>query len=518
MDKYVGINDGANYSLPIALSEHEQEDLKKAGLLETVLREYNARDTMRFQFDTPQRSASDMPILPTIEDPLKEWLWATRLQVLSNCHSVYERNPLVHAAVNYTADYVIGDGFSLTCKNHELTEFLQAFIDNTDNAIREYERQAVIGLQVDGELFLRYFVSGGEVVVVPLRPWECQGIMTEMGFFRRPEKYRFQFQRRAGDAPDSRYETKLEFLPADEILHVAINRGAYELRGRPELFRILPYARADKEFLDNTARQNYWRSALLWFVKVANVTAAQLAAVVARWAKPPTPGSVVVEGANVDVQPLTNSGSSAAATEDGRQLKLRVIMGFRLPEYMFADGYNANLATATAQSLPALTRFTAFQTIMIEQLWYPLFTKVIETAINAGLLPPEMTVEDAEGETVYEEDGKTPQVIDTLKAFEVSYSPVFSSDKLQLANALTIAEQNGWQSRETSQIEFGLDPALENKRIDREKEAERTRAAQGKSAVSPDDMEDPTQKGDKAASDGATMDNEPEDKPEDEAA
>ena len=35
-------------------------------------------------------------------------------------------------------------------------------------------------------------------------------------------------------------------------------------------------------------------------------------------------------------------------------------MEFHLPEYFFADGYNANLATATAQQLPELAMFESF--------------------------------------------------------------------------------------------------------------------------------------------------------------
>lgn len=475
-----GIYDGADYSLPILLPE----DVKRAylqqpnglGKLQKHLQE-SARDTFRFQFDTPMRNPSDLPFIPPTEDPLKEWDWSTRKYVLSSCHSVYDRNALANTAIQYTADFVIGAGFNLTFSSKHVKEILTAFIENSDNAIREYERQATIDLQVDGELFLRLFEQDGAVVSVPLRPWECHYIQTELGFFRRPEIYKFQIYKTEGDAWAGESETELEDIPAQDILHVAINRRSYELRGRPELYRILAWLRADKEFLENRARQNHWRNALLWLVKVKGMPA-QVAAVASRWSKPPTPGSVAIESDNVDVSPLSNGVGASDAMEDGRQIKLRNIMGLRLPEFFFADGYNANLATATAQTLPAMTKFSAFQTVLVEQLWYPLFKRVIECAVQSGLCPEMVDEEDSEGELMYvndlghyiddDEEGAQISRIKACDAFEVSYAPLGTRDDLSLAQALALMATQGWVDDTTAQERLGLDPVMVNKRLKRQ--------------------------------------------------
>ena len=357
------ISDGLDYLMPTILSQTMREQMTPAQL-KTFLENAQAQ-TFRFQFDTPQRSASDAAVLPTTEDPLQEWPYATRRMVLEQCNSVYHRNPLANTAVQYTADFVIGDGFNLQCKNYEVEEFLQEFIEHPDNCIREYERQALIDLQKDGELFLRIFEEAGRVAAVPLRAWECEGIKTEKGFFRRKEFYRFQFHETEGDVTGATSSDK-EDVPADEIIHVAINRSAYELRGRPDLYPILAWLRADREFLENRARQNHWRNALLWLVQVAaggNPNA--VAQVQSKFRKPPEPGTIAVVSDKVNVTPLSNPVGAGDAAEDGRQIKLRNIMGMRLPEYFFADGYNANLATAKSQQLPAITKFSAYQRIMI---------------------------------------------------------------------------------------------------------------------------------------------------------
>lgn len=516
-----GIEDGANYGMPVLLPEVLRERLVDAGKLEAFLQEAN--ETFRFQFDTPQRSAADLPVQPTTEDPLREWTWSTRQQVLSNCHSVYERNPLANAIVQYTADFSRGGGFNLKCRNSEVQQILEDFIDNPDNAIREFERQAFIDLQLDGEIMLRIFTGSGatkgQIVAVPLRPWECQWIQTELGFFRRPEIYRFQFRLQTGDSPMTQ-QTKLEDVPADEVLHVAINRHGYELRGRPDLYRLLPWLRAHREYLENRARQNHWRNALLWFVKVIGGNAAQVAAVRARWGRPPQPGSVAIEGGNVEVSPMVNTAGGASEMEDGRQMKLMVILGARMAEYMLGDGQNANLASATAQQLPSLTKFEAFQVLMIEQCWTPLFRRVLETAIDAGLIDEIVEEQDSDGDTLYKPAPKTSKpayppgspmtnqsqvipplekpkgekrMVDTCKAFTVSYAPIGKDkDPLKEAQALAVAEDRKWISTEKAATDFGVDYDIEQKKIAREEEEaaaeQMEKQAAGTAPLTPDQL------------------------------
>src|SRR3990167_49141 len=169
------VADGVDYSRPFVLPGHIRRamltDAKLGESVGVALREAG-EEQYRSQFGDPY--ARDVPFSPTTEDPLLEWDWATRERVLSNCHAAYARNPLANSIVQYTTQFVVGDGFNLSCKNKEVEKVLQAFIDHADNAIREYARQAVNDLQVDGELFLQLFTQDGETVTAPRKPWECQ--------------------------------------------------------------------------------------------------------------------------------------------------------------------------------------------------------------------------------------------------------------------------------------------------------------------------------------------------------
>lgn len=516
----ISFTDGVDYSLPVIVPGWMRRAYTPSQLREYV--EDASRAPYHHQFDSPYKQ--DLPVDPVTEDPLKEWAWNTRVRVLTNCHAAYERNPFGNAAVQYSADFIIGDGFNLACKNTEVSDLLYAFIEDELNCIREYERQAAIDLQVDGELFLRKFTGKAEdgtqsqIRVVPLRPWECEYIRTKKGDFRTRELYHFQFDNNYGDDPQQTGGSEADDIPADEIIHVAINRHAYELRGRPDLFRILPWLRAYTEYLENRARQNVWRNALLWWAKVIQGTAATIAQVSAAFAKPPAPGTVVTTSDRVELSALSGGGGSGDM-EDGRAIKNMAITGMRMAEYMFADGENANLATATAQQLPALTRFEGYQRVLIEQLWYPLFKSVLETAIEAGVLPEEVEEQDEEGEAIKEEpqvdeapkmkpvipgskDGTAPgmqmpvptvkegkpKTIKTLEAFEVTYEPVNDTDPKTLAEAYIMMLDKELVSRKTAQSKLGLDPVIEDKQIRRERQVDAKEMAAGLKPIPPDMM------------------------------
>lgn len=455
------IRDGAWYDLPPLLPGYMRQGLtpeQQATYLQEVS---DTRTSLRFQFDSPNRTAYDAAISPVADDPLCEWNQETREQVLSNCHAAYQRNPLAKAAVDYTGGFVCGDGFNITYHSKAVEELVETFIEN--NALRSRrEKEWLRDLQVDGEIVARLEGEGADMAVIPLRPWELTDIDTKNG---KPTAFAFNFRDANGGML-----TEPEVIPADDILFVPINKHAYELRGRPELFVVLPWLRAHKEWLEDRARQNYWRNALLWWVKVTTNLPAAVASVLARWKKPPTPGSVYVGGPSEEIVAVNNPVGASDAGEDGRQMKLNIAAGFRLPEYFFADGANANLASSTSQELPALTKFVDFQQIMITQVWTALFKMAIEAAIADGSLEPEVDMEDSDGEPLLDADGQ-PRVVDALDAFEVAYEPLTSSDPVNIAQAITLDLNNGLVSHQTAATERGYDWQREQRLMASEEQA-----------------------------------------------
>lgn len=459
------IDDGLNYSMP------------PLGKLD----EATGRSAFNFTFDSPYKQ--DDNILPVIDDPLVEWTFSVRKDVLATVHAVHQRNPIAKRGIGYTASFVVGGGMNVISRNEEVRKVLDRFMDDECNAIREYEKQAVIDLLVDGELFISIHTAVGDdgeptIRMVPLKPWTCLGIRTAMGNPREPRAYYFEDTETEGDIPTGKTKTIAREYNADALIHVPINRHGYELRGRSELFSALPWLRSHKEWLEDRARQNARRNSLLWHVQVNSQGAipGTVASVMSRWTRTPTPGSVYVSTDRETVTPLVNPVGADDASEDGRQLKLMAAVALGLPEYFLADGENANLASSKSQQLPALTTFGDIQRLMIEKLWYVLLKKVLSAEIAAGRLPEQVPKETLDGES-------TGETIDTLKAFDISYPPIGDKEPLSLAQALQIAAMSGWVSQETASTKLGFDYELEAQRMESEMNSELAKAMAGMNAM-----------------------------------
>lgn len=472
------VTDGVDYSQPPVVPYYVPRDAASVRqFIESKQTYTDTRATYRHQFDGNRSVQYDGRVDMPLDDPLEEWDWATRKDVLTNCHAAYHRNPLAKATVDLTRRFVIGKGHTVIAQNQEVQAVIDEFRANPENNVYGYDRTFIQDLQVDGELFIQYFVEDGQVVIAQVPPWFVKGVTTEAGFFRRIRSWELEYTQDGQPKQDS--------IPGGQMLHIAINNHGYELRGRPDLFVILPWLRAYNEWLVDRARQNKWRNALLWLVKVASRVPGAVAKMRAVWRVPPPPGSTAVVPEGVEVEALSNPVGAGDASEDGRQIKLNIIVGVGLPEYMMADGQNANLASASAQQLPALWKFTDGQELMTEQVWTPIYRTVIQAAVDAGRLPAEVPVEDPDGDPLPDADP-----ILAVDAFKVSYYELQSDDPLNLAQAFALLTSGRISSIETAREKLGLDNHVEEKRLEREESAMRDRVAQGREMTVPGDEAD----------------------------
>ena len=453
--------------------------------------------TYRNQFDTPHRTSQDGPVTMPLDDPLAEWDYSTRRAVLENCHAAYHRNPLAKRAVDLTRQFAVGKGHTVTAQNKDVQAVLDEFRADLENNVFGYDRSLLQDLQVDGELFIRYFVdkASGKVVIVPIAPWNIQNIRTEPGFFRRVISYNLYYTITNVNDNQTTTETIDLKIPPTEMLHVAINAHSYELRGRPDIFAALPWLYAYKDWLEDRYRQNKWRGALLWWVKIAGSVPGVIAQKLAQWKKPPTPGSAYVSSDKEEVSVLSNPVAANDATEDGKSIKNMTVVAFGLADYMLGTGSDTNLATATAQALPSLWKFIDAQQFMQEQVWTPIYKRVIREAVNAGRLPEMVEVQDSDGEPLHE-PGKAPKVdddtgemperregpvktVDACECFKVEYPELQSDDPKTVSEALVLDMSGGIVSKETASCMKGYDYHLEQKRIAQEEESDRDKVANG---------------------------------------
>jgi len=459
------IYDGVNYNPPLTIPSHLANNKAAVAQLTESYERYHS------QFSDPYLTGAPVQMLP-ISNPLKEWDFQQRKIILEQCHLAWERNPLVNAGVTYNRLFAVQNGARITYRNEKVKEAIEAFINNDENDFRNMEKALCDTFQLEGEIFIRYHQgTGGEVVWTCIPAWAIEGIEHKPGFIRRVENYHVNYTEDNGIGTVSNHVR--EPIPAREIHHATINRKAYEQRGRPEVFKILPYAKAYKQWLEQRARQNHFKGSFVLDVKLINATAAEVSAKRMQYQQPPYGATVAVHNDKEEHTILDPRIGAQDAAEDGRQIRLMAAAGMRLPEFMLADGSNANLASATAQSLPALRSFGEWQDIMRDQVLKPTFERVLEAA---GFDLDEEIDEQVPGD--WEATGDKVKI---REAFEVKYPDLESDDPKNLADALAIATSNEWMSDETatSLLPFDLNPQDERRKIEAEMEREQDYVTQG---------------------------------------
>lgn len=484
------IPDGVNYDLPeFRLPQNEPEivipaDLRAPELASERQAYINAKLTeagvdFHFQFDTPYNNKPPENLSsPVFSIPLREWTWQARRQVTERAHMAYERNPLAKRAVGIITLFAVGEGMTMSYSNEDVEAVLEEFRANPENCVEQYEKELCNDLQVDGELFIRFFPGEeGNTVIVPLLPWEIAWIKTDPNFIKRVESYHRQGA--TSDGTPGSYQYVVEDIAAKQVLHVTINKHSYEQRGRSDLFTILPWLRAYKDWLEDRARQNHWRGAMLLDLTLTGGTPQQVANKRAQLKQPPPPGSLYIHNDKEAMEYKDSKINANDVSEDGRQMKLMVAVGEGIPEYMLADGQNANLASASAQQLPALRTFGEYQDKMVNQIWRPIYKRVVENAIAKGTLADEVQEFDKDGQPVLDDAGE-PKMIKAVDAFDVKAPELESDDPKTLADALVIAENQGWASKDTAASKAGYDYRVEKRKIEKEIDAEMVDRALGR--------------------------------------
>ncbi len=426
----------------------------------------------RLEFDQPYARVSAEK-LGFHAFQLKEWSEEERKEIITRCHQAWERNPIAYTAVAYTRMFTVGKGMTVSYRSREAQEAIEGFLEEHKVEESGLEGQFCDALQLDGEIFLRFFTAAGKTAMVVVRPWDVHWIKTEKGNRLKRVSYNLTEIEGTGEMGGEETPGQTVDVPADEVLHFPINKLPYEMRGRPELFRVLPWLRAYRDWLEERARLNR-RKSLYWDVTLKSATAAQVTAKRNQYKEPPPPGSIVVHNENEEWKSLSSNIQAGEAAEDGRQIKLMAAAGMQIPEFYLSDGANANLASATAQGFPVLRKFAAYQELLVN-MWKGVLRKVLEAQMKAGLLAEEYPEVDADGDPIEDEDGQ-PRTVKLLDSFDVRYPELEERDPKTLAEALQLHVSNAWCANETAAAKAGYDPRVENKKMERER-AEQERAA-----------------------------------------
>ena len=362
-------------------------------------------------------------------DPERDELDGERL--LREVYKAYRENPLAYAIVEQQTSFVLGGGAKVVANDSRVQRVVDRFWSDAENrmALRVYSIQTELSLF--GEQFIRFFTDEvtGRVIVRQLDPLYVKEIRTDAEDLEKAVAYRWAPPRGLLDAGSLLGDG--EWVPAAEVLHVAVNKVSSGLRGRSDLAPVLPYLRRYREWLDDRIIQNKLKGAVVWDVAVAGAGRAEINRLRAQWPVAPDRGTVLFHNENEKWQPVKAQIDAGDASADGRAIRLMVAVGALLPEHYLAEGGNANRATAAEMGLPAIKRFQRRQEVLRAAL-SAIVERVIEEGVKAGRLGPRVD----RGFLVQFEELTTSPLEAVAGAVE------------RLTRGLVAASREGWVSQE----------------------------------------------------------------------
>jgi len=324
----------------------------------------------------------------------------SRREMFDQAFEAWMSDPLAGHIINLTTWFVMGEGINFAVQDDRTKIVIDDFWYDPELRWDILQTSISDELQVFGEIFLRLFINpiSGRIKAALIDPREIEDIAfsAESG---NPERYLRRYTRRVfrdtsltGYTGSFEYdeEEAEEIIPAEEIIHVSVNRLSSGSRGVSELYRVLPWLELYSQWLRDRVSLNRARASFAYLRKVPG-SPSQAKEVFERdpitgHVKPPRAGSVLIVNEGEEWQVLHPSVGSDDAKEDGRALKLMIAAGSGIFEHYFGDPSTGNLATAKSMELPMLKKFEARQRL-IGGFFRSLFARVIAEAKSSGRLP-----------------------------------------------------------------------------------------------------------------------------------
>lgn len=335
--------------------------------------------------------------------------------------------PLAKQAANLLQHYVIGAGVSLRANNKALVarivdEFWDSPVNQAVFTSHRAMKRFLDRVYTDGEVFLVLFPDRdeGTLELGMLDAGLVDEVITDPENGLVPMWYRARLPGRKYDWASDQWDIspsdtvvyyrdwqndRSDFAPPTSkqkdglIYHVAINQQGK--RGESELAAALDWVNAHRRFMEDRATLNRAAAQVAW-KKKRKGTAADVRAEVERIqstlaafpgtrgydGNPTATAGTVVENDASDLQWVKTDTGGTAAASDEKGLRMMVGSGLGgIPNHYFGDEANANLATATSMELPLLKTYEDWRTLLASVI-HDLIDFQLAVAHEAGRIGP----------------------------------------------------------------------------------------------------------------------------------
>lgn len=388
-----------------------------------------------------------------------------RADAVEASYYYWQRDPLAGNAVRLIRDYTFGRGVTFKAKDPRVQQVVQDFLDDPDNkllasAAGQWELSERI--QLSGELFPVFFVNrwNGKVKFSLIEPEEVPQIITDpdnrrkhLFYERRWVKrvFNWENQLQSGGRTKKDYYPNFNLQPPrnagkgeagfKRIEHSTVGDGStfiamhhikinsHGQRGIPLLFRILPWLKAYKGFMEDRATLTLALSTWAFKQKVKGSKSA-VARLAQQWGtydavsrlggagKERREGAgTIIENENVDLEQLNVDSKAGNAYQDGRMLRQQVGAGVGITEQnLTGDPSVANLASATQMEGPMLKMFESWQ-----QLFHDEFTYIMQFVVRMAIAYGDLKTD----EPYLDEQGNQHEFDRTV---EIDFPPIVTQD------------------------------------------------------------------------------------------
>jgi len=435
------------------------------------------------------------------------------------------------ASVFGLMEYIVGTGVTITPKSKDprIWKLWREFWTSDRNrmGLRQYE---IVKMFVrDGEVFVRFFNKDDQdkatwkttvrfmdpIDVRRAAKEEVSGVMTDkmsQGITYDPDDAEKPLKYYMRDRIDLGKEIEVD---ADDVLHVKFPVSDIDqARGESALQSVMRLFTQYKKWLDARMVLNQLRTAIFAVREIETGTGGKVSTLTQTL---PTssrgggsgdskkrsirPGTIATMPPGVKLRMESPNINASDVKDDGRNIILGMAAGTGLPEYMYGDASNANYSSTAMAESPFIRRVMFLRTVLDEALWKPMFRRVIENAVEAGMLeaPPEEDIfaepddqqepkdkplgedmkpgdfsdpsEDSGEEEVEKDLASKPGSLDNSPISEsetelfygcdTEWTQVIHRDPKEEAEALSVARTNGWVSDKTASERLGFDYAEE---------------------------------------------------------
>ncbi len=401
---------------------------------------------------------------------------------------LFDTNPLAGSIVELTRDYVVGKGITAASLDPDVDRVIRRFWNDGCNRMDLKLPEKVLQLSLFGEQCWPAYVSENyglvrlgyvdpymidEVIPDPDNVELLIGLVTRTLAGGAGKRYRIILNEDEGQIVSDAGRRELDRFTDGECFYFAINRLSNSTRGRSDLLRLMDWLDGYEQFLfENLDRVANHLMTFIWDITFKGLSESQIEEKMLKM-RPPRRGSLRGHNENVEWDAVAPDLKGQDVSELIKVFKRHIIgVGTRYPLIWFGDPEDVNRAAATEMSDPPVVKLGARQLYTVYML-HEMLRYQVAKARAAGTLSADLVqLRDKDGTPKGDPVPLHEAIAITAPEITVRDTAKTATALPQLATALTLAQQEGWLTKETAATLFALVASQLGVDIDASKEVQ----------------------------------------------